>query len=577
MVTTISTYISKHRGEERIFLEYKHSTFINNLIKQIEGRKYSSTYKKWHLPVNIKLEQLNKQFKNVIKFEPKKQSEKKIKINKNKPNFDTQTYALYTQHIKLRKLSKHTLEIYSSYFKQYLIDHNNKPIENYGYREISDYIQQKIAKNNYSQTQKKQFISAIKFYYEQILGREKMYFNLGINTQIIRIPTRLNLQELSEVLQKINSPADKLLITLAYYFNYNAKQISSLTLKQSKALLNQIQNNNIEYQTLKSLLEQHYLKHKPQIYLFENKQNSSINPQKIRQKILQITTYYRLTVIYKKQIENALWQTNFSSGTKKNYKSAFFSFLKYFNFKHPELIKDEEIKHYLRQFENKSEAHQNNIVNALKFYYGQVLKRPTPSTVFVRPKRKQDLPEVLSLHEVKQIINFTDNLKHKTLLSLIYSAGLRRSEAQNLTLKDIDSKRKIIKINGAKGKKDRYVPLSENLLQLLREYYKAYNPKHYLFEGENGKKYSFTSMSNILKRSARRAGIKRKVHLHMLRHSYATHLLEQGTDIRIIQTILGHNSIKTTERYTHIVNTHLQKIKNPFDSFFGSEDNKSPP
>ena len=114
-------------------------------------------------------------------------------------------------------------------------------------------------------------------------------------------------------------------------------------------------------------------------------------------------------------------------------------------------------------------------------------------------------------------------------------------------------------------------------MQLLRQYYKAYRPKHYLFEGENGGKYSFTSMSKVLKHAARRAGISRNVHLHMLRHSYATHLLEQGTDIRIIQEILGHNSIKTTERYTHIANTHLRSIKNPFDSFFNNEDNKSPP
>lgn len=183
---------------------------------------------------------------------------------------------------------------------------------------------------------------------------------------------------------------------------------------------------------------------------------------------------------------------------------------------------------------------------------------------------------MLSLDEVKALLEVTDNLKHKTLLSLIYSAGLRRSEAQNLAVKDIDSKRKIIKINGAKGKKDRYVPLSENLLQLLREYYKVYKPKYYLFEGKNGGKYSFTSMSKVLKRSVRKAGITRNVHLHILRHSFATHLLEQGTDIRIIQEILGHNSIKTTERYTHVANTHLRSIKNPFDSFFGENDNKSP-
>ena len=566
----IHTYIAEHKGEKRVFLEFEYSSYINGIIRQINGSKYSVSLKKWHLPIDTNLEQLNKQFKDIIKFESPKQT-----INKSKLDFDIKTFALYKQHIKLRKLSEHTLEIYSSYFKEFLIDQNGKDVENLTYRELYHYIQQEIAKNKYSEAQKKQLISAIKFYYEQILGREKMYFNLGSRATITKVPVRLTLQELTKVLEKINSPADKLLITLAYYFNYSAKQISGLTLEQSKVLLSQIRNNKVEYKILKSLLKEHYLKFRPQRYLFEDKQNNSIGPQKIREKILQITGYYKLSIIYKKQIENALWQAGFSTGTKKNYRSAIFSFLKYLNFRPPELIKDEEIKHFLQQFAGKSEAYQNNIVNALKFYYGRVLERPTPPTVFVRPKRKRNLPEVLSLDEVKAIIEVTDNLKHKSLLSLLYSAGLRRSEAQNLTVKDIDSKRKIIKIKGAKGKKDRYVPLSENLLQLLREYYKVYKPKHYLFEGKNGGKYSFTSMSKVLKRSARKAGITRNVHLHILRHSYATHLLEQGTDIRIIQEILGHNSIKTTERYTHVANTHLRSIKNPFDSFFGENDNKS--
>ncbi len=571
LMKIINTYIANHRGERRIFLDYEFSTSINRLIKQIEGRKYSATLKKWHLPIDTDLEQLNKQFQDILKFEQPKEKVAK----RDTKNFDKKNFELYIQHIKLRKLSKHTLEIYSLYFKEFLVDQNGKTIENLNYREIYHYIRQKISKNYYSEAQKKQLISAIKFYYEQVLGREKMYFKLGTNAPITIIPVRLTLQELTEILKKINAPADKLLITLVYYFNYSVEQISNLTLEQSKKLLHKA--NKTEYKIVKTLLKDHYLKYKPKNYLFEDKQKNRISEQKIEKKILQITSYYRLTIIYRKQIENALWQAEFSNGTKKNYQSALLNFLKYFNFRHPKLIKNEEIKQYLQQFAWKSEAYQNNLINALKFYYGRVLKRPTPPTVFVRPKRKRNLPEVLSLSEIKAIIEVTNNLKHKTLLSLIYSAGLRRSEAQNLTLNDIDSKRQIIRIRGAKGKKDRYVPLSANLLQLLRQYYKAYRPKYYLFEGENGGKYSFTSMSKVLKHAARRAGISRNVHLHMLRHSYATHLLEQGTDIRIIQEILGHNSIKTTERYTHIANTHLRSIKNPFDSFFNNEDNKSPP
>ncbi len=574
---TVTTYLSHHRGQDRIFLDYQYSDTINQFIKQIEGRRYSATHKKWHLPINTNIQQLNKQFSPKIKFVSNNKSTKTIEIEKNIHNYNQKIYLIYVEHIKLRKLSHHTLKIYSSFFKQFLIDNFNQEINEYKYSEIHEYVKYKIAHNTYSEAAKKQIISALKFYYEQILGRKKMYFNLGYNADIKRIPTQLNFSELLETLQKITTTGDKLLIILAYYFNYNATKISQLKLNESKELLHKIQNQPYLHQLVKKRLSEYYLQCKPKTYLFENKQNNNISSQKIRQKIVQITGHYQLSIIYKKQIENAFLQTNFSDGTKKNYKSEFLNFLKYFHFRHPELIKNENIKQYLQQFASKTESHQNNAVNALKFYFGQVLKRPTPSNIFVRPKRKQYLPEVLSLQEVKDILEFTVNLKHKTLLSLIYSAGLRRSEAQNLTIKDIDSHRKIIKLNGAKGKKDRFVPLSENLLQLLRNYYKEYKPKHYLFEGESGGKYSFTSMAKILKRSARRAGINRNVHLHMLRHSYATHLLEQGTDIRIIQEILGHNSIKTTVRYTHISNTHLTIIKNPFDSFFNLSENKSPP
>ena len=151
---------------------------------------------------------------------------------------------------------------------------------------------------------------------------------------------------------------------------------------------------------------------------------------------------------------------------------------------------------------------------------------------------------------------------------VIYSAGLRRSELLNLTINDIDSERMVINIIGSKGKKDRISLLSENLLQLLRKYYEEYKPHKYLFEGQGGGKYSATSVINILKKSAIKAGIRKRVTPHMLRHSFATHLLEQGTDIRYIQELLGHSSSRTTEIYTHVSKQAIDKIKNPLDSFF---------
>lgn len=151
------------------------------------------------------------------------------------------------------------------------------------------------------------------------------------------------------------------------------------------------------------------------------------------------------------------------------------------------------------------------------------------------------------------------------MLSLIYSAGLRRSELLNLKIKDIDSKRMLININAAKGMKDRIAPLSETVLNLLRAYYTEYTPKEYLFEGQKGEKYSERSLALVLKKGAHLAGIQKNINLHMLRHSYATHLLENGTDLRYIQELLGHKSSKTTEIYTHVSRSAISKIKSPID------------
>jgi integrase/recombinase XerD len=173
---------------------------------------------------------------------------------------------------------------------------------------------------------------------------------------------------------------------------------------------------------------------------------------------------------------------------------------------------------------------------------------------------------VLSKEEVKQILNAHKNIKHRAMLSLIYACGLRRSELLNLKIPDVDSKRGLLIIRQAKGKKDRVAPLSERIVGLLREYYRQEQPVDYLFEGqEKGKAYSAKSLESVLKQALRKAKITKPVTLHWLRHSYATHLLENGTDLRYIQELLGHKSSKTTEIYTHVSTKSLQKIKSPFD------------
>lgn len=183
-----------------------------------------------------------------------------------------------------------------------------------------------------------------------------------------------------------------------------------------------------------------------------------------------------------------------------------------------------------------------------------------------RPKRSKVLPNVLSKEEIKLIWNAHSNIKHKMMLSLIYSCGLRRSELLNLKPADIDSKRGIVIIRQGKGKKDRIAPLSPKILEMLREYYVLCKPKTWLFEGQNiGEQYSEYSLQSVLKQALQKVGNTKPVTLHWLRHSYATHLLENGTDLRYIQELLGHSSSKTTEIYTHVSTKSLQQIKSPFD------------
>lgn len=214
---------------------------------------------------------------------------------------------------------------------------------------------------------------------------------------------------------------------------------------------------------------------------------------------------------------------------------------------------------------NYSTSATHIMINAVLYYYRTVLKLPQYKTEIQRPQKEHTLPKVLSKEDVEKIINHCHNLKHKTLLVMLYSAGLRAGEIIDLKIKDIDSKRKIIFIRKGKGFKDRTVMLSDKLTELLRKYYKEYRPKVYLFEGQYGDQYSQSSMRMVLKDAAKRAGLRQSPTLHWLRHSFATHLLEAGTDLRYIQQLLGHSSSKTTEIYTFVSTKHISQIKSPLD------------
>jgi site-specific recombinase XerD len=203
----------------------------------------------------------------------------------------------------------------------------------------------------------------------------------------------------------------------------------------------------------------------------------------------------------------------------------------------------------------------------LKFYYGTLLKKKFIYEV-KRPRKDKKLPTVLSKEEVAKILSSVDNLKHKAILMLVYSAGLRVGEVVRLKTEDIDSNRKLIHIKGAKGRKDRYTLLSERALEILKQYLRKYRPEKWLFGGaREGRYLSARTADKIFRNACEKSGIKKDVSLHALRHSFATHLLEAGTDLRYIQELLGHSHCKTTEIYTHVSTKSLGKIISPLDTF----------
>ena len=257
----------------------------------------------------------------------------------------------------------------------------------------------------------------------------------------------------------------------------------------------------------------------------------------------------------------------YAPSTARAYISMFEKFINHYQKSKLIELGELEIRNYIYKLtkEGKSNSYLNQMVNSIKFYYEIVLNMPNRFYEIERPIKGHKLPKVISKKEVKLVIKNTNNLKHKCIVSILYSAGLRRSELLNLKINDIDSTRMVIKIRQAKGNKERYTLLSKNVLQELRLYFVKWKPKIYLFESNNGGKYSASSVLNIVKNAAKKARLNKTVTPHMLRHSFATHLLEAGTDIRYIKNLLGHNNINTTEIYTHVATNIINTIKNPLD------------
>jgi len=260
---------------------------------------------------------------------------------------------------------------------------------------------------------------------------------------------------------------------------------------------------------------------------------------------------------------------NYSKRTVKTYVGSISLLSRHYNLS-PDMITSEQLKEYLHiciSEKNCSVSYINQTIGAFKILHKDILGRDWDSLKIKRPRRETKLPVILSKQEVKKIIEAPRNIKHRAILSLTYSSGLRKSEVINLKPRDIDSDRMQIRVVGGKGKKTRYTILSAQILEQLRIYYKLYKPSNYLFEGQKkGMPISDTTISAIFNQSLKKTGIKKLATFHTLRHCFATHMLEQGINLRVIQMLLGHNSLKTTSVYLHVSNVDLNNIKSPLDS-----------
>jgi integrase/recombinase XerD len=306
----------------------------------------------------------------------------------------------------------------------------------------------------------------------------------------------------------------------------------------------------------------------------EVKVKKSVVPDDLKEQRKEFSEDVRSRQLMPKAVEGVdllrryLEENRYSNRTSESYLSLLEVFFKYYNEKEPAKITQNDVSDFMDSFIVKlgfSASYQNQMISAVKTYYEIAGKGKVIPQIMERPRRSRALPKVFSKDEITRILGSARNAKHKLLLWMIYSCGLRRSEATNIKLTDLDRDRGILNIREGKGRVDRMVPVSDKVWAKLDEYVAGYRPVTYLFEGQNGGKYSVESDYNVFKLALKKAGINKEVGVHSLRHSYATHLHESGLDIKYIQELLGHRSSRTTEIYTHVSRRNLIAVRSPIE------------
>lgn len=569
----------EHRGQQRILLKFSYDATIIANIRRISGATWSQTYGAWHIPfsresfllllsIYLDVEYPITEFRRELNLAENVDNENtdKTKVNLNAGNIEQNLHSqICDNNIRKRlidEIDKPENEPATPVNKQVRIDIYGKKIVLQMPR--SDMDMTFMHSIRYSRWNKNQYVWEIpnygsnleilkNYFKERIISIEEhpavIIYPDG-EKKVILLNECLIMKTIRNSLRIITAHYDPMvkIVSQIPYYRWDSKN-KWWSVPFSDKTLQFIQDKAREL-GLKVTYEEEVL-------------NPNRSP---RIKPVDVPNYRRCPDEFILRLK----ELRYSNNTLRTYVNMFEEFINYHYKYDINKITEPQIIEYLRYLvmqREVSESHQNQAINAIKFYYEKVLCGPRRIYMVERPRREKRLPAVLSKEEVKKILEKTDNIKHKAVLTLIYSAGLRIGEALKLKVTDIDTERMQIFISDAKGKKDRYAILSERALGVLNKYLQEYPVEYWLFEGQDhSQPYSAKSLEQVIKNSARKAGIMKNITAHSLRHSFATHLLEQGIDLRYIQGLLGHSSSKTTEIYTHITNSAKGKIKSPLDS-----------
>lgn len=545
-----------HKDELRIKINIPYNTDTAIRVRQITDARWSKTLRSWHIPYNKEsYQQLKTLFPDIIISTVNQKTEQTLV----EENFSNNLVHLETSQISSASPSINSVQTILR--KNVTIEVSGRNIFVKMPKNSTDI--QFIRSFHYSRWDDHAFLWVVPLYNDN-LELLKDYFGQRISSFIQHNDFSIKTDNFGKriiekdcvLFVKTNSNKLRIIFTYNKALTYSIKSIPYYrwdthnkwwVVPFSETILNSLKKT-VEIEHLKFLFEEE----KPQ-FQKSTRLNSRILPD------------------YRSCPEGFLLkmkELRYSERTIQTYKSLFEEFINYYHQKEIDQIDEPMIMDFLRYLvidRKISLSYQNQSINAIKFYYERVLNGQRKVYLIDRPRREQGLPVVLSEEEVKTILNVPKNLKHRAILMTIYSAGLRISEAINLKICDIDSQRMQIHVVQAKGKKDRYTLLSFKLLEILREYVREFQPKIWLFEGAPGTPYSDRSIQTILKSALLKTNIKKHVTVHTLRHSFATHLLENGTDLRYIQNLLGHDSSKTTEIYTHVTTKGFDKIQSPLD------------